>query len=187
MFPFFISILFLSATWWTWQNSYYCKWVIWVSHFVCTLKEHFTVVLRKCLKKPDIITRIYFIQMKIGILRNNKLYIFSSQPHCLFLGQQPNAGHGRLILEVSRLHTQVGRTPLDEGSARRWHLYVTTHNTHKGQTSMSPAGFLFCVLYLYFFVLIVVTLLLSLLYNTHNTNIHAPAGFEPAIPASERP
>jgi hypothetical protein len=24
-------------------------------------------------------------------------------------------------------------------------------------------------------------------YDKHNTNIHAPAGFEPTIPASERP
>ena len=32
-------------------------------------------------------------------------------------------------------------TPLDEGSARHRHLYLTTHNTHKRQTSMPPAGF----------------------------------------------
>ena len=42
-------------------------------------------------------------------------------------------------------HTQrratVGRTPLDEWSARRRDLYLTTHNTHNRQTSMSPAGF----------------------------------------------
>jgi hypothetical protein len=25
------------------------------------------------------------------------------------------------------------------------------------------------------------------MYNTHNTNIYAPAGFEPVIPASNRP
>jgi hypothetical protein len=37
--------------------------------------------------------------------------------------------------------TTVGRTPLDEGSARRRGLYLTTHNTHKRQTSMSPVGF----------------------------------------------
>jgi hypothetical protein len=38
-------------------------------------------------------------------------------------------------------HTTVGRTPLDEGSARRRDLYLTTHNTDDRQTSMSPAGF----------------------------------------------
>jgi hypothetical protein len=35
----------------------------------------------------------------------------------------------------------LGRTPLDEWSARRRDLYVTTHNTHKRQTSMSSAEF----------------------------------------------
>ena len=42
-------------------------------------------------------------------------------------------------------HTQrratVGRTPLDELSARRRDLYLTTHNTHNRQTSMPPVGF----------------------------------------------
>jgi hypothetical protein len=38
-------------------------------------------------------------------------------------------------------HTTLGRTPLDEWSARRRDLYLTTHNTHNGHTSMSPAGF----------------------------------------------
>ena len=33
-----------------------------------------------------------------------------------------------------------GRTPLDEGSARFRDLYLTTHNTHKRQSSMHPAG-----------------------------------------------
>ena len=34
----------------------------------------------------------------------------------------------------------LGMTPLDEGSARRRDLYLTTHNIHKRQTSMHPAG-----------------------------------------------
>jgi len=37
--------------------------------------------------------------------------------------------------------TTVGRTPLDEWSARRRDLYLTTHNTHNSQTSMPPVGF----------------------------------------------
>jgi hypothetical protein len=41
-----------------------------------------------------------------------------------------------------RDHTQrrttVGRTPLDEWSARRRDLYLTTNNTHNRQTSMAP-------------------------------------------------
>jgi hypothetical protein len=39
-------------------------------------------------------------------------------------------------------HTHThGRTPLDNGSTRRRDLYVTTHTTHKTQTSKLPAGF----------------------------------------------
>jgi hypothetical protein len=38
------------------------------------------------------------------------------------------------------LHTTVGRTPLDEWSARRRDLYLT-HNTHNRQTSMPPVRF----------------------------------------------
>jgi hypothetical protein len=43
----------------------------------------------------------------------------------------------------SRSHTRratIGRIPLDEWSVRRRDLYLTTHNTHNGQTSMPPAG-----------------------------------------------
>ena len=37
--------------------------------------------------------------------------------------------------------TPVGRSPLDECSARRRDLYLTAHNTHNRQTSMPPVGF----------------------------------------------
>ena len=42
---------------------------------------------------------------------------------------------------ITLRHTTLGRTPLDERSARRRDLYLTTHNTHNRQTSMPPAGF----------------------------------------------
>jgi len=37
--------------------------------------------------------------------------------------------------------TTLGRTPLDEWSARRRDLYPITQNIHKRQTFLSPAGF----------------------------------------------
>ena len=37
--------------------------------------------------------------------------------------------------------TTVGRTRLDECSARRRDFYLTTHNTHNRQTSMHPVEF----------------------------------------------
>ena len=45
------------------------------------------------------------------------------------------------FLDHTQLRTTVGRTPLDEWSARRRNLYLTTHNTHNRQTSMAPVGF----------------------------------------------
>ena len=45
------------------------------------------------------------------------------------------------FLDHTQRRTTVGRTPLDELSARRRDLYLTTHNSHNRQTSMPPMGF----------------------------------------------
>jgi hypothetical protein len=42
------------------------------------------------------------------------------------------------LLHNTQWHTTVGRASLDEWSARRRDLYLTTHNTHNRQTSMLP-------------------------------------------------
>jgi len=52
-----------------------------------------------------------------------------------------NAGHGLFIIEVSRSHSlkplrSVGRVI----SPSQRTLYLTTHNTHKRQTSLLAAG-----------------------------------------------
>jgi len=44
------------------------------------------------------------------------------------------------LLDHTQRHTTVGRIPLDEWSARRGDLYLTTHNTHNRQTSMPTGG-----------------------------------------------
>jgi hypothetical protein len=44
-------------------------------------------------------------------------------------------------LTITLRHTTRGRTPLDEWSARRRDLYLTTHNTHNRRPSISPEGF----------------------------------------------
>ena len=46
----------------------------------------------------------------------------------------------RFLDHIQRRIT-FGRTPLDEWSARRRDLYLTTHNTHNRQTSMPSVGF----------------------------------------------
>jgi hypothetical protein len=66
------------------------------------------------------------------------------------MAQQPLVGQGLLTITIILRHTTISRTLLDEWSARRWDLYLTTHNTYKRNTLR-------------------------------------PAGFEPTIPASERP
>ena len=45
------------------------------------------------------------------------------------------------FLDHTQRRTTVGRTPLEEWSARRRDLYLTTNNTHHRQTSMPPMGF----------------------------------------------
>jgi hypothetical protein len=42
------------------------------------------------------------------------------------------------FLHHTQRRTTVGKTLLDEWSARRRELYLTAHNTHKRQTSMPP-------------------------------------------------
>jgi len=45
------------------------------------------------------------------------------------------------FLDHTQWRTTVGRTPLDEWSARRRDLYLTTHDIHNRQTSMPLVGF----------------------------------------------
>ena len=46
---------------------------------------------------------------------------------------------GVIAFDHTQGHTTVGRTPLDEGSARRRDFHLTTHNIHNRQISMPPA------------------------------------------------
>ena len=59
------------------------------------------------------------------------------------MAQQPLLGQDLPIIEASQSYsdTTLGRIPLHEWSAQRTDLYLKTHNTHKRQTSMPPAGF----------------------------------------------
>ena len=45
------------------------------------------------------------------------------------------------FLDHTQRRTTFGWNPLDEWSARRRDLYLTTHNTHNRQTSMPSVGF----------------------------------------------
>ena len=71
-----------------------------------------------------------FLQTLSLTLRLLMLYIYIYMEH-LFL----------MFLDHTQRRTAVGRTPLDEWSARRRDLYLTTHDTHNRQISMPPVGF----------------------------------------------
>jgi len=55
-----------------------------------------------------------------------------------FGGPGPSHYRGSMI---TLRHTTVGRTPLDERSAHRRDLHLTTHNTHNMQGSMLSVAF----------------------------------------------
>jgi hypothetical protein len=63
---------------------------------------------------------------------------------CFFSATQRGSWppHSWGFLDHIQRRTTVGRTPLDEWSARRRDIYLTTHNNHNTQTSMPPVGFL---------------------------------------------
>jgi len=71
-------------------------------------------------------------------------YNFSHRPFFFFCGAATQRGswppRSWGFLDHIQRRTTVGRTPLDEWSARRRDLYLTTHNTHNRQTSMPPGG-----------------------------------------------
>src|SRR5215475_3155169 len=46
-----------------------------------------------------------------------------------------------MFLDHTQRRSTVGRTPLDECSARRRDFYLTTHDNHNRQISMPPVGF----------------------------------------------
>ena len=60
---------------------------------------------------------------------------FARAPH------QTRASSFTSFLDHTQRRKTVGRTPPDEWSARRRDLYLTTHDTHNRDTSMSPVGF----------------------------------------------
>ena len=63
------------------------------------------------------------------------LFVWRDSPHWV------GASSFTRFLDHTQRHSTVGSTPLDEWTARRRDLYLTTHNTHNRQTSMPPVGF----------------------------------------------
>ena len=112
-------------------TSYGCS--IFVEYYPCLIVSCFsTLTYQKC---------ITISEKKKYIYREKVLFV------CLFVcfwrnsPQWARASSFTRFLDHTQRHTSVGRTPLDEWSARRRDLYLTTHDTHSRQTSMPPVGF----------------------------------------------
>ena len=79
--------------------------------------------------------------------RTNIAYFFSviTKMDFFFLWRcdprRARASSFRRFLDHTQRRTTVGRTPLDEWSARRRGLYLTPHNIHNRQITMPPKGF----------------------------------------------
>jgi len=61
-----------------------------------------------------------------------------------FLGSTSSSGPWSLLCwgnAISLRYSTLSRTPLDEWSAHRRDLYLSTHNIHNRQKSMPPVGF----------------------------------------------
>ena len=108
-----VHFSFLKPTpWITYIHYFYVHTV----HFYCLL---FTICTNKCTHTH---THISFFLWRCGPTRSM-------------------ASSFMRFLDHTQRHTTVDRTPLDEWSARRRDLYLTTHDTHNRKTSRPPAGF----------------------------------------------
>ena len=76
----------------------------------------------------------YHLHQAVHCRRSNSL------PHCRRAHGEPGPPHYRGSTITLRYYT-LGGISLDGWSDRRRYRYVTTHNTHKRQTSMPPAGY----------------------------------------------
>jgi hypothetical protein len=71
----------------------------------------------------------------LGALNVTKVrYGFFSCDATALLGPRPPRCWG---FEITHIPTTLGRTPVEEGSARHRDVFLTTHIIHKRQTSMS--------------------------------------------------
>ena len=77
-----------------------------------------------------------------GKLNSTQIMMFVCLFVCLRdIPQWATASSFASFLDHTQRRTTIARTPLDEWSARRRKLYLTTHNRHNRQASMPPVGF----------------------------------------------
>jgi hypothetical protein len=80
--------------------------------------------------------------------KEHKICVYSTKPREVFeraflLGSTAPGGPGLAHYQgftIILRHTTLGRSPLDERSARHTDLYLTRENSHKRQDSHGPGG-----------------------------------------------
>ena len=78
-------------------------------------------------QNPDTVRTVNVSSVTTLNLRQLMSYVYMEHPFLMYL-------------DHTQRRTTVGRTPLDEWSARRRDFYLTTHDTHNRQISMPPGG-----------------------------------------------
>jgi len=87
----------------------------------------------RCHKKRKLFVQISDIFLQIAVPYD--FFIWRDSP------QWARASSFKRFLDHIKRRNTVGRTPLEEWSARRRGLYLTTHNTHNRKTSLPPLAF----------------------------------------------
>jgi hypothetical protein len=124
--------------------------------YVCTIQMETVINITALQNKDQDIRRTNFPSVRtrakrtvFPLMKNRMKSVWkqNAQENNNFfsMAKQPLLGQDLLIIDAPRSHlgrqTTLGSTPLDEWSARRRNFYLTTHITHKRQTTMTPVGF----------------------------------------------
>jgi len=154
--------------------------VVTTAHYRILAQPHrsppFVLVRQPVMRQDFLIVETYTIgstPLDKGSARRKDLYLTT---HTIILGSTPlHKRSARRIDLYLTTHTIIlGSTPLHKRSARRIDLYLTTHTIILGSTPLHKRSALRTDLYL-------------TTHNIHTTQTSMPsAGFELAIPASER-
>jgi hypothetical protein len=119
-----------------------------VSMMICSVRVIWGVLFmslyRRCGGFSPLFSIIVFLNLRSFPFMCLPSLLAYVQFICLFSAQQPHWARAfsfTRFLDHTKRRTTVGRTTLGEWSARRRDLYLTTHNTHNRQTSISPVGF----------------------------------------------
>ena len=105
---------------------------VWCPTFLYDFNQFFFIFVREIFIIPTESTNQMQQTLKFTTchltLRQLMSYIYMEHPFLMFL-------------DHTQRRSTVGRTPLDEWSARRRDLSLSTHDTHNRQISMPPVGF----------------------------------------------